>query len=579
MFDNNVQYEITLTNNSGVDYREWQTGSSVAIGQTLVFTITGENLANTIMSNVAQHNALRGRTEIVANAVALGCSSGGGGGVALGETSSTAYRGDNGKIAYDHSQSQGNPHNTTTTDINEGTKLFFTEPRVRQTVLTGLDTSTATPALATDQLLAAIGKLQAQINSMGSGGGSGGGTASYPSFTGNTGKVLVVNATEDGVEWITLPSGGGEPPSIEIPSNEMHFTTLAGVVEYLGTEGDQILLSDGTIVDITATDGTVTFNAPAGKHKVKLVESAERNNYVSVGGEALVELHNFPTLSTVTKFNFTTGNYNPLPNLTKVPNFLPSNIINVEGLFVNASSFNQDISMWDVSNVTNMAGMFYGASAFNQPLNNWDVSNVTAMDSMFASAIAFNQDISGWNVSNVTNMDSMFYNASAFDQPLNNWNVSNVTNMNYMFGEASSFNQDLNNWNVSNVADMGYMFYNATSFNQPLNNWDVSNVTNMSGIFYNASAFNQPLNNWNVSNVTKMHYMFAGASSFDQNITGWDVSNVTNATGMFENATSFNQDLSNWCVSKISTMPIDFNNGAPLLVGAKLPVWGTCPAP
>ena len=164
MFDNNVQYEITLTNNSGVDYREWQTGSSVAIGQTLVFTITGENLANTIMSNVAQHNALRGRTEIVANAVALGGSSGGG--VALGETSSTAYRGDNGKIAYDHSLSQGNPHNTTTSDINEGTNLFFTESRVNQTVLTGLNTSTATPALATDQLLAAIGKLQAQINNI-----------------------------------------------------------------------------------------------------------------------------------------------------------------------------------------------------------------------------------------------------------------------------------------------------------------------------------------------------------------------------------------------------------------------------
>ena len=90
----------------------------------------------------------------------------GGGGVALGETSSTAYRGDRGKVAYDHSQSQGNPHNTTTSEINEGTKLFFTESRVNQTILTGLNTSTATPALATDQLLAAIGKLQAQINNI-----------------------------------------------------------------------------------------------------------------------------------------------------------------------------------------------------------------------------------------------------------------------------------------------------------------------------------------------------------------------------------------------------------------------------
>ena len=40
--------------------------------------------------------------------------------LALGETSSTAYRGDRGKIAYDHSQTTGNPHNTTKNDIGLG---------------------------------------------------------------------------------------------------------------------------------------------------------------------------------------------------------------------------------------------------------------------------------------------------------------------------------------------------------------------------------------------------------------------------------------------------------------------------
>ena len=278
-------------------------------------------------------------------------------------------------------------------------------------------------------------------------------------------------------------NGGGG-----IPSDEMHFTTLAGSVDYVGTQGDKILLSNGTIVDITATDVTVTFNAPAGRHIVKLVESVGRNNYVSVGGEALVELHNFPTLSTVTKFKFTTYNYNPLPNLTKVPNFLPSNIIHI-------------------------AGLFYNASAFNQPLNNW-------------------------NVSNVTNMSGMFSNATSFNQDLSNWNVSSVTNMSNMFLEARSFNQDLNNWNVSSVTNMFGMFNNATSFNQDLSNWNVSSVTNMNGMF----------------GMFGMGYMF-------------------------NNATSFNQDLSNWCVSTIPTMPTGFNDDAPFLVGAKLPVWGTCPAP
>lgn len=42
----------------------------------------------------------------------------GGGGVALGETSTTAYRGDRGKTAYDHSQvTTGNPHGTTAADV------------------------------------------------------------------------------------------------------------------------------------------------------------------------------------------------------------------------------------------------------------------------------------------------------------------------------------------------------------------------------------------------------------------------------------------------------------------------------
>lgn len=35
----------------------------------------------------------------------------------LGETSSTAYRGDRGKIAYEHSQTTGNPHNTTAAQV------------------------------------------------------------------------------------------------------------------------------------------------------------------------------------------------------------------------------------------------------------------------------------------------------------------------------------------------------------------------------------------------------------------------------------------------------------------------------
>lgn len=43
-------------------------------------------------------------------------------GIALGETSSTAYRGDRGKTAYDHSQTLGNPHGTTAAQVGAYTK-------------------------------------------------------------------------------------------------------------------------------------------------------------------------------------------------------------------------------------------------------------------------------------------------------------------------------------------------------------------------------------------------------------------------------------------------------------------------
>ena len=258
--------------------------------------------------------------------------------------------------------------------------------------------------------------------------------------------------------------GGGNGGGNEIPSNEMHFTTLAGSVDYVGTQGDQILLSNGTIVNITATDETFTFNAPSGKHKVKLVESADRSSYVSVGGEALVELHNFPTLSTVTKFNFATYAYNALPNLTKVPNVFPSNITNLEALFYLATNFNQDISMWNVSNVRYMVSVFEYATSFNQPLNNWNVSNVTSMYGMFGGATSFNQDLNNWNVSSVTNMLGVFSNATSFNQDISMWNVSSVTNMWFMFYNATSFNQDLSNWCVSNIPITPNDFNNGATF-------------------------------------------------------------------------------------------------------------------
>lgn len=83
--------------------------------------------------------------------------------LALGETSSTAYRGDRGKTAYDHSQTTGNPHGTTAADVglsnvpNVSTndqEPTFTEATTRNNIASG------------EKLSVILGKIQKFFNDL-----------------------------------------------------------------------------------------------------------------------------------------------------------------------------------------------------------------------------------------------------------------------------------------------------------------------------------------------------------------------------------------------------------------------------
>ena len=214
-----------------------------------------------------------------------------------------------------------------------------------------------------------------------------------------------------------------------------------------------------------------------------------------------------------------------------------------------------------LSSVSSMLGMFWGATSFNGDLSGWDVSQVTDMSQMFNNATTFNQDISGWNVANVRNMRAMFFKAAAFSgSRLGEWNVANVEDMSYMFSNTSAPSADISNWNVSKVTDMNNMFSGNKVFNGNLNNWDVSEVTDMRSMFSNAIVFNEDLSDWNVSKVTNMEFMFSRATVFNQDISGWNVFEAINMEGMFSRATVFNQDISNWNVSKVTNMRSMFDS-------------------
>jgi len=82
----------------------------------------------------------------------------------------------------------------------------------------------------------------------------------------------------------------------------------------------------------------------------------------------------------------------------------------------------------DLSVVMDMERMFMDASSLGGGTGNWnwDTSTIMSMGFLFQNATSFNQDISAWNVGNVGNMESMFFAATSFNQDIGAWNTSNV---------------------------------------------------------------------------------------------------------------------------------------------------------
>jgi hypothetical protein len=151
--------------------------------------------------------------------------------LALGETSSSAYRGDRGKIAYDHSQlTSGNPHNVTKSDVGLSNVVNS------DTTTTANITDSSNKRFVTDAQLTAIDNSASKNLTLDRK------TASYTLVSGDNNKLIEMNvATANNV---TIDNS-------------------------VFTAGNQILVSQYGAGQVTFVAGSgVTLRSPSGKLKL-----------------------------------------------------------------------------------------------------------------------------------------------------------------------------------------------------------------------------------------------------------------------------------------------------------------------
>jgi surface protein len=168
----------------------------------------------------------------------------------------------------------------------------------------------------------------------------------------------------------------------------------------LGLSGSlSVTVNWGDGITDTSTSHTYT-NVVATDYSVSVTGTATKfNNLSSQGIEYLTQCTSFGSIG-LTDLSYAFYNAS---SLTVVPTSLPttSTVTRMNAMFYDATSFNQDISGWNISAVEIIAGIFQGAIAFNQDISNWNTSSVISMANIFKGATSFNQDIGKWDVSAV----------------------------------------------------------------------------------------------------------------------------------------------------------------------------------
>ena len=205
--------------------------------------------------------------------------------------------------------------------------------------------------------------------------------------------ILIVSFTNSSNAFVTKWQTTTPNESITIPTNGINYSYT---VDW----------GDGTISSGHTADATHMYSTP-GIHTIKIT-GLFPHFYLNDNGDKnkILSIEQWGNIQWTSMHKAFAGAENLVYNASDSPDL--SAVTDLSLMFLNAKSFNGDLSNWNVSNITNMHGTFFGATSFNGNITTWDVGNVQNMFLMFTFANAFNQDISGWNVINATNLSHTF---------------------------------------------------------------------------------------------------------------------------------------------------------------------------
>ena len=141
----------------------------------------------------------------------------------------------------------------------------------------------------------------------------------------------------------------------------------------------------------------------------------------------------------------------------------------------------------------------FAQTSFNADISNWDVSNVTSFSRCFQGCANFNQDISSWDMSSATDASFMFYNATSFNQPIGSWDLTSATNLFQILLGTSSFNQNIGGWSLrtASTPNMQYLLFGTTSMSDE--NITDSVVGWANYVYNNTAPFSVQLTNSSVN--------------------------------------------------------------------------------